>query len=290
MRQLVDFLSEAAAIVADAHRRYDFAEGLFCAAVDTVAGYITNQTSLTAWTMLSGDTLTVRNFPQQTSKAYISAVGVQSATKGKLRIYSPLLHDNTTGLTWGFSETPAPFLFPREVFQQLQPQDVLTVQQLGGGAESDAGFLSLYYENLPGATARLFNPSDIKPRIKSIKVMEVDVTTQVITSGWKDTAINATEDTLHANTDYAVLGYDTDTAVLCVAFKGVDTGNLRIGGPGPTASISTGDYFWEKSLRDAVPHIPVFNSANKAAFFLSSAAVASAATVFAVTLAELYAQ
>lgn len=288
MDKLLSFAAEAAARVAQAHRDYPFAEGLVNVAVDTIGGYVTNQTSLTAVTMSAGDTLTVRNFPQGTDKAWLAQLGVQSATKGQLRIFSPLLHDTTKGLTYSYSETPAPFLFAREAFLQLQPQDLLTVQMLGGSAESDAFFLSIYYTNIPGTAARLFNWSDIKPRIKTLKTIEVDATTNIITSGWLDTAINATEDVLHANTDYAILGYDTDTAVTCVAFKGIDTGNLRIGGPGPTQSISTGDYFVERSLRDQVPHIPVFNSANKAAFFLSSLAVASAATKFSVNCAELY--
>lgn len=270
------------------HLRGSIYERVQRIAVDTVAGYVTNQTSLTAVTMVAGDTLTVRNFVEGTDKAYVGQLGVQSATKGQLRIFSPLLHDTTKGLTWSYSETPAPFLFAREAFLQVHPQDLLTVQMLGGSAESDAFFLSLYYTNIPGTAARLFDWPTIKNRIKTLKTIEVDATTNAITSGWLDTAINATEDVLHANTDYAILGYDSDTAVLCVAFKGIDTGNLRIGGPGPTQSISTGDYFVERTLRDGVPHIPVFNSANKAAFFLSSAAVASAATKFSVNCAELY--
>lgn len=259
-------------------------------AADSIAGFITNQTSLTAITLASGDSLTVRNFVPQNAKAYLHRLGIQSATKGQLRIISPLTHDNVTGLTFSYSETPAPLLFPREGLMQLQPQDTLTVQMLGGAAESDAVVLGTYYTDLPGAQARLYNWSDIKPRIKYFKSVEVDQTTNAVTSGWKDTAINATEDQLHANTDYAVLGYDADTAVTWVSFKGIDTGNLRIGGPGPTSSIVTADYFVEVALRDAIPFIPVFNSANKAAFFLSSIAVASAATKFTVNLAELYPQ
>lgn len=257
-------------------------------AVDSIAGYITNQTALTAITLASGDSLTVRNFPQAAAKAFLHALAVQSATKGQLRIISPLTHDNVTGLTYSYSETPAPFLFPRENLLQLQPQDALVVQQLGGSAESDSCVLSIYYTDLPGASARLVMPADLAGRIKYIKAIEVDQTTNVVTSGWKDTAINATEDQLHANTDYAILGYDSDTAVTWVSFKGSDTGNLRVGGPGPTSSIVTGDYFVEKSLRDQIPFIPVFNSANKASFYLSTIAVAAVATKFTVNVAELY--
>ena len=202
MNKLTSFLAEAAERVAQAHLDYPFAEGLVNIAVDTFAGYVTNQTSLTAVTMVSGDTLTIRNFPQQTDKAFIAQLGVQSATKGQLRLFSPLLHDTTKGLTWSYSETPAPFLFAREAFLQVQPQDLLTVQMLGGSAESDAFFLSVYYTNVPGTAARLFNWSDIKPRIKTLKTIEVDATTNAITSGWLDTAINANKARMNAWVDY----------------------------------------------------------------------------------------
>lgn len=258
------------------------------AAFDTVGFSLLNPgATFTAATPSPGDSFVVRAFPVQSSRARLFRVIRQGVTAGGVRILSPLLHDNVRGITQLTTETPTTFAFPREVQQDLRPQDTLIVQISGGGAETDAGALMLYYNDLPGANARLAMPADILPRIKNIKPMEVDFTTVVAGTGWLDTVITTTEDLLHANTDYAVLGYTVDTAGVAVGIKGIDTSNLRVCGPASTASIVTGDYFWETSMRDGIPMIPIFNSANKGSTFVSMLAVAAAATKVILNLAEL---
>ena len=259
-------------------------------AFDTVAFSAANPTATfgtVAPTVASGDSFTVRAYPVQTALARLFRVIRQGVTTGGVRVLSPLLHDNVRGITILTTETPAVFAFPREVQQILRPQDTLVVQLSGGAAETDAGALLIYYSDLPGASARLYSPADIGPRIKSIKPLEVDFTTVVAGTGWLDTVITATEDLTHANTDYAVLGYTCDTACTAVGIKGIDTSNLRVCGPGSTSSLVTGDYFWENSVRENLPMIPVFNSANKGATFVSAFAVAAAATKVILNLAEL---
>lgn len=254
---------------------------------ETLGGSVTNQTTLTALTMNSGDSLVIRNFPFTSAHAYLFRAVRQSVTAGQLRILSPLLHDNTKGLTFSVSETPTQFTFPEGVYQELRPQDTLVVQTFGSGAELTAVALDVYYTDLPGVSGRFYSPGDIKPRIKTLKALEVDMTTVIASSGWTDTVITTTEDTTHANTDYAVLGYYTDTAMCTIAVKGIDTGNLRAGGPGSTDSVVTGDYFWRLSVREGLPMIPVFNSANKGATFVSTFAVAAVASKVTLMLAEL---
>lgn len=257
-------------------------------AYDTVGFGLTNPgAAFVAATVVPGDSFTVRAFPVSSAKAFLFRVMRQGVTTGGIRILSPLFHDNVRGITILSTETPSAFAFPREVRQELRPQDALQVQISGGGAEADAGALGIYYTDLPGASARLYSPSDILPRIKTIKPIEVDFTTVVIGTGWLDTAINATEDNLHANTDYAILGYTVDTACTAIGIKGIDTSNMRVCGPGVTSSLATGDYFWENALRENLPMIPVFNSANKAATFVSALAVAAAATKVILNCAEL---
>src|ERR1700737_3464089 len=119
-------------------------------ALDTIAGSVTNQTALTALTLASGDSLVVRNFPFGSAHAYLYRVVRQSVTAGQLRVLSPLLHDNTKGLTWSVSETPTQFSFPEGVYQELRPQDTLVVQTFGSGAEVTAVTVDLYYTDLPG--------------------------------------------------------------------------------------------------------------------------------------------
>jgi hypothetical protein len=101
--------------------------------------------------------------------------------------------------------------------QIVEPQDTLTFELSTAAATGKAlGALLIYYGQLPGAAARLYNPGDIKPLIRNIKPVVVTITSAAPTrpaSGWTR-LITGTESLLHANTDYAVLGLVTDTAVV----------------------------------------------------------------------------
>src|SRR5487761_319936 len=81
--------------------------------------------------------------------------------------------------------------------------------------------------------------------------------------------VNYYTNLLHANTDYAVLGYLADVAVAAVGIKGQETGNLRICGPATVLTQDTTDYFIRQALRSGRPHIPVFNSANAGSVYAS---------------------
>lgn len=242
---------------------------------------------LTAATAATGDSFTVRNFPL-TSKALLETICVQGAAPRAARITSPMLHDNVTGLTFQTGETPTTFLFPREIGQPVIPGDVLSVS-LDAAATSDTlALLAFYYENLPGTKARLHSWGDIVGNIKSIKACEVDVTTSATIGAWSDTLITATENQLHAKSDYAVLGYEATAALVAVGVKGQETANLRVCGPGPTSAFPTSDYFVQMGFWQNTPHIPVFNADNRGSFYVSAAAnTASVASKITLILAEL---
>lgn len=256
-------------------------------AIDTVGFAATNPGAALAATPNTGDSFTVRNFPQ-TNNARLMAIGRQGATEGLVRVRSPLLHDFVRGIMFTPSETPVAVTMPRYAGQSLHPQDVLTVELGGGAAEVDAGFLSIYYDTVPGASPRLHSFGDIAGIIKNIKPVEVDFNTAATAGQWADTAITTTENLLHANTDYAVLGYIVDVAVCAFGVRGVDTGNLRVCGPGVVRSEVTANWFIEQSLQSGLPHIPVISSANQGAIFASCMAVATGAAIKGqLVLAEL---
>jgi len=261
-------------------------------AIDTVLYDVHNATGAPigftgATVTASGDAPGVRYF-QPPALGFLEAVAVQSSGSRAARITSPLFHDNVTGLTFNFSEQPSSFLLPQEVGQPLTPGDTLTVQLDAAATSDSVAVLFNYYTNLQGSSARLFSWGDISGIIKSIKTVEVDVTTSATIGAWTDTLITTTEQQLHAHTDYAVLGYGGQTAVVCVALKGQDTGNLRIGGPGVTTNFDTTDYFIQMSSLHGRPHIPVFNADNRFATYVSTAAnTASVADKTTLILAEL---
>lgn len=247
-------------------------------AIDTVVGHAANpSTTFTAVTFNTGDSGAVRSFAP-TDTAVLERITRAGATSGSARVLSPLLHDNVRGITFTSPENPTVFMMPQNQGQRVYPQDTLAVSVTGGTAETDAVALSIYYSNLPGANARLHNWADIKALISYIKPMEVDVTNSATIATWTDTVITTTEQLLRANTDYAVLGYVTDTVQAMVGIKGSETGNLRVCGPGTTATDDTSQYFVDWSNREGTPHIPVFNSANQGSVFVSTCDVVASST------------
>lgn len=236
---------------------------------------------------VSGDSLAVRAFTPA-SRAYLEAIIRQGATAGFVQVRSPLFHDPIQGIRITPGETPSVYSLPGEACQPLLPQDTLSVDISGGAAESDIAALALYYQDLPGVSARLHNWADISNNVKSVKPIRVAVTSSATIGAWSDTLITATENLLHANTDYAVLGYMASAALGVIALRGIDTGNLRVGGPGATSELATTDYFVQQSQRTGRPHIPVFNSANAGGVFVSVAAsAASVASVVELICVEL---
>lgn len=245
-------------------------------AIDTVGFVATNPGATKAATASAGDSFTIRAFAP-TDFARLVSVRRQGAAEGIVQLLSPLFHDNVRGITFTPSETPTAELKGQRLSQPLKSQDTLVVNIGGGAAEVDAGAFMVFYSNLGGASARLHTWADIASLVKNVKPLEVDFNTAATAGQWADTVITTTENLLHANTDYAVLGYVTDIALLSLGLRGTDTGNLRVTGPGVLRSEVTSSYFADLSDMTGLPCIPVFNAANAANTFISALDVATAA-------------
>lgn len=234
-------------------------------ALQAISGRVTNPGAvITALTPNTGDSFVVRNFQQGASNAYLESMWAMAGTAGVARIRSALLHDNAQGIRQRFTATDPAELLPDEVEQLLYPQDTLTVEMSGGGAETDVLSLLLYYDDLPGVDSRLFGWDQLKPRVQQYMAIECDLTSGATVGQYGgQQAINANFDTLKANTDYAILGYNVDANCGLVGFSSPDFGNLRVGGPGSTRHEVTVGWFLDLSRKSGKPMIPVFNSANK---------------------------
>jgi hypothetical protein len=242
----------------------------------------------TATVTASGDSLSIRNFPSANA-AYLEGLTRMGTTAGLAQIRSPLLHDNVQGIRITPGESPSYYSIPSDAQQMLQAQDTLVITIGGGSSETDIAILYIYYTNLPGAAARLCNPSDLAGNIKYLKPIQVAVTSSPTIGAWLDTVITTTEDLTHANKDYAVLGYTSNTALGVIGIKGIDTGNLRAAGPGnSTNEFTTTRYFEWLSEQTGRPHIPVWNAANKNGTYVSvAAATASVAATVELMCVEL---
>lgn len=258
-------------------------------ALETIGATITNpSTTVTNADPSSGDSLTVRSFPFA-SGAQLEALAAVSSTAGIVRVTSPRLHDQVQGIRYQFKTTGNRNLMSEFASQRLHPQDDLTVAMSGAAAGEATAMLNVYYNDLPGVSARLAMWEQIQPRIVNVLTQEVNITAIATAGEWSPgDAIDSDFDLLKANVDYAVLGYITDTEVLAIALRGSDTGNLRVGGPGINDEGETRDWFVQQSMRHGTPHIPVINAANKSgtlAFMLDDTAAAAIDVGF--VLAEL---
>lgn len=259
------------------------------AALEVISGRVTNPGgTITALTPNTGDSFSVRNFDSP-GQAWLMDMWGFAATAGILRVRSPRLHDNVQGIRGKLlASTPQPLL-PDWMQQPLYAQDTLILEESGGGAETDMATILNYYTDLPGANARLFDWPTIDHRIRNFLTNEVTITTGATAGDYGGSAaVNSSFDLLKANTDYAVLGYDTDTSVGTVGLRGPDTSNFRVGGPGSNARFETRDWFVRLAWRQQLPLIPVFNSANKAGTLVDIATPQTAtAVVVQLVLAEL---
>lgn len=259
------------------------------AALEVISGRVTNPgATITAVTANTGDSFAVRNFDAP-GTAQLLDLWAFTATAGIARVRSPRLHDNVQGIrAKSLASTPQPLL-PDWAQQSLYAQDTLILELSGGGAETDQMTILNYYSDLPGANARLYDWPTIDARVRNILTNEVSITTGGTAGDYGGAvAVNSSFDLLKANTDYAILGYLTDTSVGTVGVRGPDTSNFRVGGPGSNARFETRDWFVRASERNKLPLIPVFNAANKAGTLVDIATPATGATVIVeLILAEL---
>jgi hypothetical protein len=253
-------------------------------ALEVITGRVVNPgAAFATLTANTGNTFTIRDYPES-SLAFIEGLWTQQATAGQVRLRSPRFHDDVQGIRKIANAASVFNLFGDEEFQRVYPNDPLRFDMTGGGAETDSAAFLVYYRDLGGIAARLEMWESIKPRIVDLCGQEVDVTGPATAGDWSaGTVINATNDNLKADTDYAVLGYETNTECLAIAVAGTDTGNLRMGGPGPLNPLETRDWFISLSKATGMPHIPVINSNNRGNTLVFAAKNAAAGTV-AVTL------
>jgi len=248
-------------------------------AYQLLSGRVTNPgAALTALTVNTGDSFQIPKFTDG-SLAIIENAWAHAATPLILRIRSPRLHDIAQGLRLTIPEALAKPLLPDEADQPVVSVDTLIVEMNGGAAETDVGVLAMWYADLAGASQRLALWDQVKPRIKNLMTNEVDCTAPATIGNYNaGNPLNLTFDQLHANMDYAVLGYTVSAACAAVAIAGPDTSNLKCGGPGCVDSRVTRDWFVRQSIQTGRPHIPIISADNKGAtnvFTLSASAPAA---------------
>ena len=243
------------------------------AALELIAGGATAPgATQTALTLGAGSSRTVRNAPFDSDVRLLQAwADVQAA--GVLRIRSPRLGDNVQGLRFATTISEPKPLLPMGVSQRLYPQDELTIDLSGSAVAGDIenAALLVYYADLPGVTGRFIGVDEVMGRMVNMHTVENTLATGVAGGFSGEEAVTAEFDLFKANTDYALVGYHVSVECCAVRWRGVDTGNLGVGGPGDELGRDyTADWFVDLSRKSGLPCIPVFNSANMDAVLIDA--------------------
>lgn len=240
-------------------------------ALELLSGFVTApDTTLTALTMASGNSLTIRNAAPGSDVFLLQAFATNQSA-GVLRIRSPQMHDNVQGIRLRVTADDAEALLPFAAHQKLMPQDTLAVELSGSatGGDIEQAHLLLYYEDLPGVSAHLIDHNELMSRFRNLLTVENTLSSGTSGGYSGEEALNAEFDLLQANQEYALVGYHVSAQCGAIRWRGVDTGNLGVGGPGNAADKGmTGSWFMKLSQALGRPTIPVFNSANAAGILL----------------------
>lgn len=246
-------------------------------AMEVLTGYVTGApgTAMDALTMLSGNSLTLRNAKEGSKIWLIGVWALNQANDTWLRIRSPRLHDNVEGMTFAVPALNVKPLLPLGVKQELISQDTLVVEMMDSGALNDLDYVCLlvYYEDLPGVDGRFITLAEFEERSKNIIAVRNTLTLDTDGTYDAEEAINAEYDLMKANTDYALVGTHVRDRVPVIRYRGTDTGNLGVGVPGGIGEQwITGGFFVNLARLTGLACIPVMNSANKSNFLIDSVA------------------
>lgn len=251
---------------------------------------------LTAAVANAGNSLQIRSADVK-SKVLLIESWAFNQVAGTLRIRSPRLHDNVNGIR---TRVPAASVLPKYpgivqggFGQFLIPQDTLIIEQSGSGVggQIEENSQLIYYDSLPGISARLIDyPTLIRAGI-NVATVEASIVTVITGQYGGALALNAAANfqNLKANTDYALVGGQVDTRCTSVRILGVDFGNLGVGFPGePSIQDVLSAFFINLSLSMNIPLIPVLNSANAGSTTIDIATNQAGGTMIAdIYLVEL---
>jgi hypothetical protein len=241
----------------------------------------------------TGDSATFFNVPQG-SPAYLAEVwAVDDASPAEISLKASRFHDQTFGIRTAIPDgsTLAPpnrssLVSPSGIDQPIFPSDVLSVEVSGTAGDNVNVTLVLYYQDIPGIAANLITYDSLRARAGNL----VGITT-TLTPGsgdWGATvALNASDNRLHANTYYALLGFTAQEPLAAVGVVGIDTGNLRVGGPVLADPGHDAYMFCDLAKAYNAALIPVINSNNAGSTNLQAADPAAGAVIVDVILAEL---
>jgi hypothetical protein len=277
MRSHFGFSALAAALLASP-------DALHLSALDMVSGFATAPgAGPTALTMAAGDSLTVRATKVAQNIRLLNFWN-QNQVAGFGRLRSPRFSDNIQGIRALATVANTSPAMPMGYSEPLIAQDNL-IAEIGGsavGGQIESMSWLNWYDSDFAPDTNFIGSSDLKAR--AVKMVTVR-TIHAFGAGGGYTgqvAINSTDDNAKNGKRYAVLGYKVSAQCCSIALRGVDTGNLRCGGPGTVALPEmTENWFMRLADEYGIKCIPTIDWANKFGIFVDGVQDQAAAAVTA---------
>lgn len=222
--------------------------------------------TISALAAVTGDSLAVRAGGQD-KRIDLVQFWTDVQVAGTARIRSARMHDNVQGIRVDTVISDLFPLMPPGLRQRLYPNDVIVAELAGSAVAGDVEYLMmlLLYEDLAGASGRFIAPDELMRRGVNIMAVENTIATGATPAWAGSEALNAEFDQFHAGGQYALVGYVVDTECPAIGYRGPDTANYRLGGPGiETDRATTSDWFKWLSAMLGEPLIPVISAENKA--------------------------
>lgn len=260
--------------------------------IEAVLGYNGSLTSdvFEPLTPNANQSFQVRNFTAGT--AYLEEIwAADSASSYTVSVKSPKMHDNVYGILLAGNPLDAggnASFNPQALMSGYAPQvmyatDTPTFTALGTTDDVFNALFLMYYTNIGGINARLFNWATVQPLIDDFAGVSVTAESSGTAGNYgASSKFNSGLYNLRANDDYAILGYTVNKPCTAVTLNGIDTGNLQLGGPGYWDTQDGAYYFVRLSNIYGLPHIPVINANNAAITNVNVAALATS-TEYTVT-------
>jgi hypothetical protein len=236
----------------------------------------------------AGDSVNIPNFAAGTP-ASLLAVSGGAVASGIIRIRSPLIHDQAQGLRLVRGAGPQVVFAPPDAPQPLFAQDHLIIETSAGATAKSVVAWWIYLSNMPGAAANLRTAQEVEAATVNVTGLLCTLAGVAAAGTYSgEQAINVTQNTLRANTNYALMGATFSETIDVAMVNGPDTGHYNVGIPGLAENIWTRRWFMDLSLLTGLPLVPVINSANAGATMIKAASVeAHAAPNISLILAQL---
>lgn len=234
----------------------------------------------------AGDSLAVANYGQGGARILEGwAIDNASVAEYQLIYTRPeATHDQSHGFRFnvpslfpgGAGKPVAHNFLPGYLYIDVFKSDVAVIQASCTATDNLLVSYNILYDDLPGASAQFATWDQVVGLRKSVVAVACNAVASATAGAYGATrALNADDDRLHANTNYAILGFTVQTPVCTIALQGPAWGGQVIGAPSGALDLRSDTWFLDQTIKYGLPLIPWFNSNDKGNILLKVADAAA---------------